>query len=219
MAFLVTALLGGVLLYGLLVLALGNIPVQGEPAAQKGIRIAVCGTEAHTDLVLPARVMSSDTEIDWPSILPPPTDTPQPTDFVTIGWGQKEFFLTTPTWGDLRLSTALRAMLGAPSVLRVYYEPALPPQSPWCRHMVISPTRYGDLARYIQREILESPSGRAIPVVYPAVGKQGTVFYEGRSLFHAFKTCNTWTLGGVKAAGLPAPVWTPLAYFVFRHLP
>lgn len=211
--------LGCVLFYGLLVLVLGSIVMQGDPPTQKGIRIAVCGTETHTDLVLPARTTISDTEIDWPAVLPPPAYTSQPANFVTIGWGQKEFFLSTPTWGDLRLATALRAMVGAPSVLRIYYESALPSQSPWCRHMVISPVRYGDLARYIRREILADSVGRAIPVAPPTAGDQDVVFYEGRSLFHAFKTCNTWVLGGVKTAGLPAPLWTPLAYFIFRHLP
>lgn len=214
-------ILGCMLLYGLLVLVLGSITVQGDPAVQNGIRVAVCGTEAHTDLVLPARAMASDAElVDWPAVFPPPAYAAQPANFVTIGWGQKEFFLSTPTWGDLRLTTALRAMVGAPSVLRVYYESALPPQSPWCRHVVISPARYGDLARYIRREVLEDSAGRAVPVPPRAAGyQQDVVFYESRSLFHAFKTCNTWALGGVKAAGLPTPLWTPLACFVFRHLP
>ena len=216
LARLSAGLLGCVLLYAVLVLVLGVIPTAGNTAAQ-GVRIAVCGTSAHTDFTLPVKAFGLGGEqIDWTSVFP--MQAAKGKNFVTIGWGQKEFFLTTPTWGDLRLTTTLRAIVGAPSVLRVYYETTLPPQSAWCRHVTVSAARYSDLARYIRQELQQDAKGSPVPVAAPEQGLE-VRFYEGKSLFHAFKTCNTWTLGGIKAAGLPASLWTPLAYFILYHLP
>ncbi len=208
------------LICGLLVAALGFFPVPGSGgrAGPDGIAIAVCGTETHSDFVLPANAAGTEGLVDWTALFPPAPGDDRPPNFVTIGWGQREFFLTTPTWSDLTLGATLRAALGGPSALRVYYERALPPEGRWCRRVTLSPSQYAALAAYIRRETRLDARGASIPVPARLPGYSGT-FYEGSGLFHAFKTCNTWTAGGLKAAGLPAPLWTPLAYFVFYHLP
>ncbi|HOB24230.1 MAG TPA: DUF2459 domain-containing protein, partial [Kaistella sp.] len=50
-------------------------------------------------------------EIDWSQQIPFKTTLSKRTDFkyLAIGWGDKGFYLDTPTWADLKFSTAFKA--------------------------------------------------------------------------------------------------------------
>lgn len=50
-------------------------------------------------------------EFDWRTIVSP-TDTRKatPADYVAFGWGDHGFYLETPTWADLTVPTALKAV-------------------------------------------------------------------------------------------------------------
>ncbi|MBC7450113.1 MAG: DUF2459 domain-containing protein, partial [Cytophagales bacterium] len=59
----------------------------------------------HTDILVPA-VHSFQ---DWDTLLP---DVPAATAYIAFGWGDKGFYLNTPTWGDLTFPTAFKAASG-----------------------------------------------------------------------------------------------------------
>jgi len=63
----------------------------------------------HTDIVMPSR--NGDT--DWTTTFPAADTTGgQSADWIAVGWGDKNFYLNTPTWADLTASTALKAVSG-----------------------------------------------------------------------------------------------------------
>ena len=94
----------------------------GPPPPGTGIEIGLSSNGAHTNLHLPVL----NPVVDWFAVFPP-TDAPAPPPLVgtvSIGWGHRDFYLTTPTWDDFRLSTGVRAVLGiGPSALHVGYWP------------------------------------------------------------------------------------------------
>ena len=91
----------------LLVALVGLIPVNNdfEPMTD-GVEIMVTSTAIHADLVLPIR----NEIVDWTQHLPPSDfagDVSGAT-YVAFGWGNKEFYVDTPTWADVKAGTVLR---------------------------------------------------------------------------------------------------------------
>lgn len=64
----------------------------------------------HTDIVLP---LKSDI-INWFDFFSSSDTLSKRDDFsyISIGWGDKGFYLDTPTWADLKVKTAVVAALG-----------------------------------------------------------------------------------------------------------
>lgn len=96
-------------IYGLIAL-LGYIPVNNdfEPAAE-GVEIFVTSSSVHADIIVPIEVG----DVNWRKRLPADSfsgDTSRATHAV-LGWGDKGFYIETPTWGDLKVSTAANALL------------------------------------------------------------------------------------------------------------
>lgn len=167
----------------------------------------------HTDLVLPIRSAA----VDWSQVFSP-TDAravPPDAEFVAIGWGDREFFLHTPTWADLTARRALGALLGGNrALLHVQWlrRPA-PGKALW--KLSLSKAQHAALARHVQDAL---PDGRAVPITGAGYA-QNDAFYEALGGYHAFETCNTWTGRGLRQAGLPVSRWTPFDFNVVWHLP
>ena len=90
-------LLGAVFLYVILGLLIPYIPVRAEKTDDaKIIELYILTNGVHTDLVVPVK----SKYIDWSSKLPFENTKGQKTDFdyISFGWGDKGFYLDTPTW-------------------------------------------------------------------------------------------------------------------------
>lgn len=76
----------------------------------KKYQIFIKSNGVHTDIVLPIK---SDI-INWSELFLFENTLSKSTDFsyVGIGWGDKGFYLDTPTWSELKVSTALIAGTG-----------------------------------------------------------------------------------------------------------
>ena len=78
----------------------------GELHKDGDVYIYVQSNGIHTDLCLPVKTNL----MDWNEfIAPEPYGHSGQYDFISIGWGDKGFFLDTPTWAELKVSTALNA--------------------------------------------------------------------------------------------------------------
>ena len=73
----------------------------------KNITAYILTNGVHTDLVVPIK----SAEIDWSKEIPIENTISKSTNFnyLSIGWGDKGFYLDTPTWADLKFSTAFKA--------------------------------------------------------------------------------------------------------------
>jgi uncharacterized protein (TIGR02117 family) len=174
------------------------------------VPIAVCSNGVHTDFVLPVRTE----EVDWSGVFPPhhyAADVAR-LDHIGIGWGDLDFYRTTPHWSDFAIGTAVHALAGlGPAALHVQYRPG-PGANEDCRHIEISVPQYRALVDYI--------GGTIASVQGPAAAGYGTtdLFYPAQGRFSVFKTCNVWVGLGLKAAGLPSGLWTPFSFQVLSHL-
>src|SRR5690242_568846 len=96
-----------VLLYLGCAWALSRLSVSPEKNTAHQVTIYIKSSPVHTDLLLPVKT----TFKDWSqSILYKDTRTGDSTfNYLAFGWGDKGFYLETPTWADLKASTAFKA--------------------------------------------------------------------------------------------------------------
>lgn len=211
------AIFGLVILYAVAALVLGILPVNRDfRPTPGGTEMFVCSNGVHTDFVLPV----ATPVIDWSRRFPA-RDFAGPVggfDHLGIGWGNLDFYRSTPRWSDFRLGTALRALSGdGPSALHVQYRPAPGPLER-CGRLTIDARQYRALADYIDGSLLGSAAGDA---AIPSASGYGATdaFYTAVGRFSVTETCNAWIGQGLKAAGLPSGIWTPFAFLVLGHLP
>ncbi|HZF86726.1 MAG TPA: TIGR02117 family protein [Burkholderiaceae bacterium] len=207
------ALLAATTLYLGTATALMLWPARGDPSAPAGgserITAFVVSNGVHTDLVLPLQAGG----IDWRRDFPPSQARAAPADaaWIGFGWGDREFYLNTPTWADLTLRRALGALVGTnPSLLHVSWlaTAQLRPGSTW--QLTLTPAQYARLAAHVRASL---PQGRAVPIPGAHYGADDA-FYEATGRYHLFETCNTWTGRGLRAAGVPVSRWTPFDFNV-----
>ena len=97
-------------LYILCALVLSRIEVAESVCDEQIIECYILTNGVHTDLVLPL----TNPLKDWTQVVSS-SDTKSKGNqhqWVAFGWGDKGFYLATPTWADLTLKTALKAGFG-----------------------------------------------------------------------------------------------------------
>ncbi|MEM9187124.1 MAG: TIGR02117 family protein [Planctomycetota bacterium] len=212
----VVAVFAFLVFYAAFLLA-GLVPLnRGFTPADQGVAIYLASSSVHADLVLPIKCGDRD----WGERFPP-------SDFagdvsgathVAIGWGDRGFYLDTPTWQDLKTSTALKAMfLPSGCVLHVACtrEPAV---GETVQRVVITQEQYDRLCGSIDRSVVRGGSGRAAPLAGEAFTEYDA-FYEARGVYHCFNTCNSWVGRRLADAGIATPLFTPLPHAPGWYLP
>lgn len=210
------ALLAGLALAVLLLALAGwigsSIPRNGDwQMSQDGVEILVETNGVHTALVLPLVTPEKDWRADFPAS--DLADPGQPYTHVSISWGEREVFLNTPTWGDLRPSTVLRIVgIGGDGLLHIahYVRPA-PSDSE--RPLLLSRAEYRRLVAAIERSLPRGPRVR-----YPGYDSYD-VFYEAPGRYTVTNTCNQWTSNTLARAGVRTGWWTPFAGGVMKWVP
>ena len=183
-------------------------------APQDGITIMVETNGIHTGIVMPVVTDVEDWRTTFPSAAQPRADGQLPTH-IAIGWGEKEVFLDTPTWSDLKPSTALRiAFLGGEGLMRVghYVRPA---PSEYHRPVVVTRAEYRRLVAAVKRAL---PPARGERHSYDSF-EVGARNYDAAGRYTMGNTCNQWVGDTLAEAGLPMGRWTPLAGGVMKWVP
>ncbi|MFZ3117974.1 MAG: TIGR02117 family protein [Variovorax sp.] len=182
------------------------------PAEPVHIEAYVLSNGVHTDLVFPVRSAA----IDWRALFAPRDAKAPPPDaeFVAIGWGDRDFYLHTPTWTDFTLRRAVGALFGAnASLLHVtWLTRAQLRQGVYA--MPLSQRQYLELVAHVHDSL---PGGRAVPLHRAGYGPDDA-FYEATGSYHLLETCNTWTGRGLRRAGVPVSRWTPFDFNVVGQL-
>lgn len=128
--------------------------------------------------------------------------------FLALGWGDKGFYLETPTWADLKFKTAFRAAFGlsTTAIHATYYRSMTESES--CKKMWISRDQYGRLIDFITNSLQKDGNGHAIYIKTNANYGNTDAFYEANGRYSLFWTCNSWTNEGLKVSGQKACLWT-----------
>lgn len=183
-----------------------------ETDAEKGITIYVKSNGVHTDLVLPYR----NEAFDWSAQIEQVDFFPNSARYVAFGWGDKGFYLETPTWADLKFKTAFKALfwLGSAAMHVTLYENMR--EDGLTRKVVINKTQYIRLVSYIQSSF-KGGKGREPELIqgYHYTNANDN-FYDAKGTYNFFYTCNSWTNGGLKHAGVRTAIWAPFEWSVMR---
>lgn len=203
------------LIYLLAALVGALIPANpGWQPPRQGVPIFVRTNGVHTSIVVP----SAREGIDWsPLLRAGHIDRPDLAgDYLAIGWGQRDFFLKTPTWADLRPGIALRALVGGGGSLIHVEHLRRPVADRDHRPVLVSPEQYRRLAGFILDSFALPPNGTVLPIP----GHFETdVFYDARGDYNLFTTSNEWTGAALRTAGVRIGIWTPFAQSVLMRFP
>lgn len=161
---------------------IGNLDQNGE------ITLYVRSNGVHTDVCFPSR-----TELcNWYEFVST-DDFPENEmfDFITIGWGDKGFFLDTPTWAEIKTSTALNAVfLPSSTAMHVAYS-AEPSISENCIPVKVSSKNYMKMVEFVQSTFEKNHA--KIELIKGKGYSRNDNFYEAKGSYHLFRTCNSWT--------------------------
>lgn len=204
-----------VALYVGVALVLERIPVaKADPAAPADVAIFIFSNGVHSDLVLPVKTDL----IDWSQqVRYAHTQANDPSfDYVGIGWGDKGFYMDTPTWAQLKASTAIRAgfWLSTTAMHATFHRAADLRPGPACVALHLSRDEYARLIAYIQASFQHDVAGRVHWISGHSYGRDDA-FYEANRTYSILYTCNTWTNNALKVAGQKASLWTPFESGIF----
>jgi len=132
--------------------------------------------------------------------------------YIAFGWGDKETYLNTPTWNDIKVSTSLKALfINTPSLMHLtYYRDIHCYKS--IKEIQLSKKQYKQLVRNILNSFKNN--GKR----YRGYGRED-FFYTAKNAYNLIQTCNTWTGEQLRNVGVSMSYWTPLSQNVISSLP
>jgi uncharacterized protein (TIGR02117 family) len=171
-----------------------------------GTQVYVVSNGYHTGLVVPTAADGIDL-----SLVFRPTDLPNSEDagnFLIVGWGDRDFYLNTPNWRDVKPRLLVTALLGSgKTLLHVDHLRSLA-EVAGARPITLTPHEYAGLTQHIIASVRLDDAGH--PLAMPGYGSLD-VFYEARGTYNLFRTCNVWTAQTLAAAGVKVGWWTPFS--------
>ena len=209
-------IIGLLLLYVIMGFLLPYIPVKEEKTSDpKTIDIYIMTNGVHTDIVMPIR-----NEVkDWSQFVPVTDTKSKSTDFqyLAVGWGDKGFYLDTPTWADLKASTALKAAFWmSESAMHCTYYKNLKEDKD-CIKIPVTKAQYQRLVNFVQGKFDENENRQPILIPTNAVYGNNDAFYDAKGSYSFMQTCNTWANDALKSAGQKAALWTPTDTGIFQQ--
>jgi uncharacterized protein (TIGR02117 family) len=191
----------------------GLIPVNRNwVAPTNGATLYLHDNGIHTSIIIPCAPSGGE----HACLFPVNEDKEHPTRWQMIGWGDRDFYLGTPTWRDLDFKTAVVAIIGSGQTLvHVDNLTALP--------------NFGIKALKVDT----ATSTKIVSAVYWSAATDTSIgprlsplkgyglhdiFYEG-SLYRfrnysILYTCNNWVSEILANAGVKTGYWTPLPFGV-----
>lgn len=133
-----------------------------------------------------------------------------PTDkYLSFGWGDENFYINTPTWGDMTFKNAFTAMFLKSSTL-IHVTRYNSKRSDWIE-IKISESELTKLNSYVRNTFKKNELG--IKVILDNQGySRIDDFYKAKGSYSCFKTCNSWVNSGFKESGLKSCLWTPFDF-------
>lgn len=210
-------LLGCLLAIYCFVVLVGLIPVNNSfVPTEDGIEILVVSSAVHADIIVPI----SNSVMDWRTKFPPETFSgfTAGATHVALGWGDQGFFISTPTWSEMKISTAANALL-------------IPSET--CLHVVftradfhtgqgssvkISEQQYQRLVAFVEQSFATDGAGNYRQIPHAAYGGNDA-FFEARGRYHVLNTCNSWVGRALKQTEVRVPWLSPLPQTPMFYFP
>ena len=133
--------------------------------------------------------------------------------YLSFGWGDENFYINTPTWGDLTFSNAFSAMFLKSSTL-MHVTRYKQKRSDWVK-IKITESELRKLNSYLLNTF--EVDGNGIKIILENKGYSSLDdFYKSKGSYSCFKTCNSWVNIGFKESGLKSCLWTPFDFGLMK---
>jgi len=181
------------------ILSVLYIPAKPQDCSDK-VTVYLQHNLVHADFVLPIDSLSAQTREQ--------IKLPIDSDYLVFGLGDRDIYVHTPTWWDLKVRYALKALF-LPSDRAVHVEPARGVSENWIG-LEICDSQLSTIEDYIMSTFSRDDEGGVMMMEglsYSGLDR----FYRAKGTYSLFNSCNNWANGAMKKAGLRAPVWSPFA--------
>jgi uncharacterized protein (TIGR02117 family) len=173
-------------LLSLLLCACAAGPIALLPDAPAELPVFVVPQGGHTGIAV--------RRADIPAALVPEKRDFPAADYLEFGWGDREFYMADAPTTGVSFRAAFLPTASAVHVAGVRGDLAAHFPGSEIVELRVSRPALDALLRYVHESF-----ARAGDAAQPL----GRGFYPGRDTFHLFRTCNAWTAGALRAAGLP----------------
>ena len=161
----------------------------------------------HSDIIINLQ----DSTNNWQKILPKLLKN-KTTGYISFGWGDQETYLQTPSWGDLKFSTAFKALfINTPSLIHVIYYSNINITKE-IKEIKVTKNQYYDIENKIINSFGNKPK-------FAHIGYwDNDIFYHSIYKYNLIHTCNTWTGDILRESNISMSYWTPLSCCVVSNL-
>lgn len=161
----------------------------------------------HLNLVLP--------KLQVDTALASQLNIPRDIEYLSFGWGDKAFYLNTPTWKELKLTTAFKAIiLKSKSAMHVSHFSRT--RKSW-KPIAVCNTQIALFNQYLAASFKRNQQGDIITLIAKGYS-QNDHFYEAVGHYSCLNTCNNWVNKALKKAGIKTAIWSPFDFGVLSHL-
>jgi len=192
--------------YLLISLILTIIPINSEAGnSEKNKSIYLNSNGVHLNIIIPRDLIDSTllTGLKYD----------EHDQYFSLGWGDRNFYLETPTWADLTFKNSFVALfLKSPTLIHLTRYSTT--REDWAEIKIDR-----DQLKKINQYIFDSfyTDSNNSKVLLPNKGySNNDDFYEALGSYSFYKTCNSWVNTGLKNVGIKACLWTPFEFGLLR---
>lgn len=129
--------------------------------------------------------------------------------YVSFGWGDENFYLNTPNWGDLTFKNAFGAMFLKSNTL-IHLTRHNAKSDNWIE-IKLSDNQLRTLNQYILKTFFGNQDNSKIILKGKGYSLNDD-FYKANGNYSCFNTCNSWVNSAFKTSGLKSCYWTPFDF-------
>ena len=168
------------------------------------IEIYVAKTGIHADVIVPVRHPIWNWQ-QYLSLAEIGRDAKENYNYLSFGWGDRDFYMQTPTLADANPTLAARALfMPTPATMQVRGYREIP-QNVEVKCAEISRADYLKLQQFIRASFEVGESGEPM-----RLGKgydKSSGFYAATGDYSILRHCNTWLADGLRLADVNTPLW------------
>lgn len=204
------SLLASILIYLAAALILENI-FTGEKKLYSPNKhlVFVSSGKIHTEFILPVR----NSLFDWTRLIPVElvTSKIRSPEFISIGWGSKDFYFKIKTWDNFKLSVFLKIIFfPGESALHVEYAKNLD-LSQMAYPLYLTDQEYLELVSFIKDYFVLDAKGK-VQKLSDFSYYETDKFFKSHHSYNSITTCNVWTQKGLERINARRPLWSPSKY-------
>jgi uncharacterized protein (TIGR02117 family) len=133
--------------------------------------------------------------------------------YFSFAWGDRNFYLNTPTWADLTFKNAFIALfLKSPTLINVTGYQVI--RTNWVE-IKMDKNQLAKLNNYLFNSFYLNDAHQKVLVQHQFYTANDN-FYEAKGNYTCFKTCNSWVNSGFKQSDLKSCLWTPFDFGLMR---